>query len=121
MSRITLITAHFHPYPLYGKVGGVKREIHVDSTVVAAGDQVSTDLGGEVAILNLEAGEYFGLDEVGKRVWELVQEPRRVSGIRDALLEEYDVEPERCEWDVISLLQEMADEDLIEVRDEDAG
>ena len=86
-----------------------------DSTVVAAKDQVSSDLGGEVAILDLKAGVYYGLDTVGARIWSLIQEPRTVNEIRDILLEEYEVEPERCERDLLVLLQRLADESLIEV------
>ena len=86
-----------------------------DSTVVAAKDQVSSDLGGEVAILDLKAGVYYGLDTVGARIWSLIQEPRTVNEIRDRLLEEYEVEPERCERDLLVLLQRLADERLIEV------
>ena len=86
------------------------------STVVAAKDQVSSDLGGEVAILDLKAGVYYGLDAVGARIWSLIQEPRTVNEIRDILLEEYDVEPERCERDLLVLLRRLADEGLVEVR-----
>jgi hypothetical protein len=85
------------------------------STVVAAKDQVSSDLGGEVAILDLKAGVYYGLDAVGARIWSLIQEPRTVIEIRDILLEEYEVEPERCERDLLVLLQRLADEGIIEV------
>ena len=85
-----------------------------DSTIVAAKDQVSSDLGGEVAILDLKAGVYYGLDAVGARIWSLIQEPRAVNEIRDILLEEYDVTFERCERDLIALLQRLADEGLIE-------
>ena len=86
------------------------------STVVAAKDQVSSDLGGEVAILDLKAGVYYGLDAVGARIWSLIQEPTTVNEIRDILLEEYDVEPERCERDLLVLLRRLADEGLVEVR-----
>jgi hypothetical protein len=86
-----------------------------DSTVVAAKDQVSSDLGGEVAILDLKAGVYYGLDAVGARIWSLIQEPRTVNEIRNILLEEYEVEPERCERDLLVLLQRLAEEGLIEV------
>jgi hypothetical protein len=89
-----------------------------DSTVVAAKDQVSSDLGGEVAILDLKAGVYYGLDAVGARIWSLIQEPRTVNEIRNILLEEYEVQPERCERDLLVLLQRLADEGLIEVKDE---
>ena len=88
-----------------------------DSTVVAAKDQVSSDLGGEVAILDLKAGVYYGLDAVGARIWSLIQEPRTVNEIREILLEEYEVEPERCERDLLVLLQRLATEGLIEVED----
>jgi hypothetical protein len=86
------------------------------STVVAAKDQVSSDLRGEVAILDLKAGVYYGLDAVGARIWSLIEEPRTVNEIRDILLEEYDVEPERCERDLLALLRRLADEGLVEVR-----
>jgi hypothetical protein len=83
---------------------------------VAAKDQVSSDLGGEVAILDLKAGVYYGLDAVGARIWSLIQEPRTVNEIRDILLEEYEVEPEHCERDLLALLRRLADEGLVEVR-----
>ena len=75
----------------------MRRMVSRNSTVVAAGDQVSSDLQGEVAILDLKAGVYYGLDAVGARIWNLLQKPTTVNEIRDILLEEYDVEVDRCE------------------------
>jgi hypothetical protein len=95
----------------------VKRTLSVSSSVVVAGDQVSSDLGGEVAILHLNAGVYYGLEAVGARIWSLIQEPRTVEEIRDILASEYEVEPDRCESDLIALLQRLADEGLIEAKD----
>ena len=87
------------------------------SVVVAARDQVSCDLNGETAILSLANGTYYGLDPVGAQVWILLQEPRRVEEIRDAVLQEYEVEAERCQNDVLALLERLRAEGLIEVRD----
>jgi hypothetical protein len=96
----------------------VKITLSVDSSVAAAKDQVSSNLGGEVAILQISAGMYYGLDGVGARIWDLIQEkPRTVREIREVLVSEYEVEPDRCESDLIVLLQRLADEGLIEVRD----
>lgn len=94
----------------------VKRAVSVDSSVVAAREQVSSDLGGEVAILDLKSGIYYGLDAVGAQIWSLLQEPRTVEEIRDVLVREYEVDDERCERDLVALLQSLADEGLIEVR-----
>jgi hypothetical protein len=60
---------------------------------------------------------YYGLDQVGSRIWELVREPIRVSDLRDAIEREYDVDPQQCETDVLAFLRELAFKGLIEVRD----
>jgi coenzyme PQQ synthesis protein D (PqqD) len=87
------------------------------SVVVAAKDQVSCDLAGEAAILNIKSGLYYGLDPVGARIWSLMQEPRPVAEIQDAIASEYDVEPERCALDLAELLQKLLAEGLIELKD----
>lgn len=94
------------------------RSLSANSTVVLAEDQVSSDLGGEAVILNLKDGRYYGLDAVAARVWKLIETPRRVADVRDILVDEYDVESDRCERDLLALLQRLADERLIEVSDE---
>ena len=94
-----------------------KTSLSLDSTVVAGRDQVSTALPGEVILLQLKQGTYFGLNgEVGAKVWELLKEPRRVSQIRDSLLDEFKVEPRRCEKDLVALLKELLREGLAEIR-----
>lgn len=84
--------------------------------VVAARDQISCDLAGEAAILNVKSGVYYGLDPVGARIWTLIQQPRSVDELRETLLNEYDVEPERCEGDLLGLLEKLLAEGLIEVK-----
>ncbi|HXQ27320.1 MAG TPA: PqqD family protein [Candidatus Acidoferrales bacterium] len=89
--------------------------ISVHSIVIAAPEQVSCPLGEEAAILNLKNTVYYGLNPVGARVWSLLQKPRSVGELRDALLDEYDVEAERCERDLLDLLETMRGEGLIQV------
>jgi len=88
------------------------------STIVVTKDQVSADLSGEAAILNLKTSTYFGLNTVGASIWKLVREPKTVSQIRDAIIQEYDVEPYRCEHDIVELLQELSKHGLIEILEE---
>ena len=93
------------------------RGISLDSLVLVSADQVSCDLEGEAAILDLKSGTYYGLDEVGAAVWNLVAQPTAVSAIRDALLERYQVDTERCEKDLLMLLEELREHGLIQVTD----
>jgi len=92
-------------------------KIDLNSVVAAAADQVSCDLQGEAAILNLKTGVYYGLDDVGASVWRMLDGPRRVDELVDALLGEYEVDREECQRDVIALLGELAVRGLIEIRD----
>ena len=87
----------------------------VSSVVVAKKEQISTDLGGEAVILGLESGQYYSLNDVGTRIWDLVQLPTAVIELRDRIVAEYDVEFERCEQDILEVLEDMASEGLIEV------
>jgi hypothetical protein len=92
--------------------------ISESSTVVVTKDQVSCDLSGEAAILNLKSGVYFGLNTVGASIWKLIQEPKTVKEIRNAILEEYEVDPNQCARDVLELLQELSTHELIKIIDE---
>jgi hypothetical protein len=95
--------------------------LSVRSIVIATPEQVSCPLGEESAILNLNNTVYYGLNPVGARVWTLLQKQRTVGELRDALLDEYDVDAERCERDLIELLEKMRSEGLIQVRSAAAG
>jgi hypothetical protein len=90
--------------------------ITLDTIVGAASDQVSCDLDGEAAILNLKSGTYFGLDPVGAFVWNQLATPRPVSTIATAMLEHYDVEPERCRSDLLVLLSQLNERGLLELQ-----
>jgi hypothetical protein len=94
----------------------VEAPLSLNSIVVASPKQVSCALGEEAAILNTQNSVYYGMNEVGASVWELLKAPRRVSDLRDEILREYEVDEERCERDVLALLEKLRSEGLIEVR-----
>lgn len=83
------------------------------SRVVASDDQVFTTIGEEAVILGLSDGVYYGLDQVGVRVWRLIGAPATVRDVIAAVVREFDVSEERCERDVLALLQEMEQRGLV--------
>lgn len=88
------------------------------SVIVASSEQISSDLGEEAVILNLKTGVYHGLNEVGASIWKLIQEPKTIKEIEQKLLEEYDVEPELCQSDLITLLEDLLAAELIVISNE---
>lgn len=96
----------------------MEKPISPKSIVVACKDQVSCDLEGEAAILDLKSGTYFGLNPVGAIVWGMIAEPRRVAEILSALLDRYDVAAEQCDRELMDLLGALRAQGLIQVDDE---
>jgi hypothetical protein len=88
-----------------------------DSVVAATPRHVSADMGEEIILLHLENGLYFGLGNVGTRIWQLLEKPVTVREIERVLLEEYDVEPERCHAEVLRLVSDLVDQQLVEVQE----
>ena len=63
-------------------------KISIDTSVVVADDVVSCDLDGEAAILNLKDGVYYGLDPIGAKIWNLIQNPRTLNDVVEKIWEE---------------------------------
>jgi hypothetical protein len=78
-------------------------------------DVVSRDLAGEAVLLDLATGTYFGLDEVGTRVWHLLREHGAVDGVVRALLREYDVEESRLRTDLDVLVADLQARGLVKI------
>ncbi len=84
---------------------------------MATKEQVSCDLAGETAILDLKSGQYYGLNPVGARIWALIQESKSVTEVLNIILDEYDVETSSCERDLFALLEELQGKGLVDVKD----
>ena len=86
--------------------------VSLDSTIVAESGLLSTVLDDELILLSTAKNQYYGLNETGIRIWELMQEPRKVREIHDALLEILDIDADQWEQDLLALLQGLVDEGL---------
>ena len=86
-----------------------------------AADQVSCELEGEAAILNLSSGAYHGLDPVGSAVWNMIARPIAVGKIVDTMIAQYDVDRARCERDLLVLLAKLDERGLIQISDGAGG
>ena len=93
--------------------GIIMAGISIDSTVAAIKDQMSCDLAGEAVILSIQNGVYYTLNPVGSRIWTMIQEPVKVGKVRDTILEEYDIDREQCEEDLLAILSDLEKEGLI--------
>jgi hypothetical protein len=82
-------------------------------------EALSQEVSGETVILDLKSESYFGLDEVGTRIWQLMKEREDLQEVYDIMLEEFDVEPDQLEADMHSFLDQLAESGLVDIEDEE--
>jgi hypothetical protein len=90
--------------------------LSLSSRVKVADDTLFQELSGETVLLELSRGVYYGLDEVGTRIWNLLAEGRSLEETVDVLVEEYDVDRARGAADVLRLVGELEARRLLEIR-----
>jgi hypothetical protein len=88
---------------------------------VEVGDQVFfRELDGETVLLNIDTGQYYGLDEVGTRVFLLLREHQALDKVLNILEAEYDVPPDKLRTDVIGLMERLSAHGLLKIANRDA-
>ena len=74
---------------------------------------VARKLDDEMVLLNLDSGEYFGLNDTGTRVWELLAEGHSRTEVVDCLIEEFEVDVEIASSHVATLCGELLEAGLL--------
>jgi len=78
-------------------------------------DVLSQNVSGETVLLDLNSENYFGLDEVGTRIWQLLQEDGSLQSVLERMLEEYDVAEGQFGSDIEQLITKLNEAGLIEI------
>jgi len=65
------------------------------------------EIGGEGVVLDLVSATYFGLDQVGVRLWQLLQADPSLQAASDVLLAEYEVDAAKLEQDLAALVAQL--------------
>ena len=96
-------------------------EIELDDVVAQKEDLLSSELDGETVLMSVTQASYYGLDSTSQRIWNMIDQPRRVIDLCEQLLTEYDVDRTTCEHNVCTFLTEMNKEGLIRIVTEDGS
>ena len=78
-------------------------------------DLLSVDMDGDLVMMSIETGNYFGVSGVGPFVWELIETPRSIAEMVGAICAEFEVDPETATADLRSFLDQLAGNGMIEV------
>jgi hypothetical protein len=83
--------------------------------VVRNRETLSAEIDGEVVALDIARGVCYGLDAVGARIWSMIEAPRAIVEVCDALTDVYEIDVATCRADVLDLFAALRVERLIEI------
>ena len=86
-----------------------------DLLVKRKGGLIEAEVDGELVALHVDNGTCYGFNGTATRIWQLVEEPKRLSELRDTLMAEFDVDAETCDQDLRALLKDLEGDGLIEI------
>ncbi|EMI9090657.1 PqqD family protein [Bacillus cereus] len=92
-----------------------KQGISLNQFITQVQGNIVSDMNGEKVMLSIQKGKYYNLGELGGVIWGLIEKPLSVTQLIKALTLEYEVEQSKCEKEVISYLEILLEEGLIEV------
>lgn len=84
-----------------------------DSVISRNPQIISSKMDNEVVMMNIEKGNYYGLNRVGSEIWEKLAEPLTFGELCSMLLQEFEVAKEQCEKEVAAYLGKLVNEGLI--------
>lgn len=88
-------------------------------SLVARRDHLtSAPVDRDIVFLNPATDSYVALDEIGRRIWELLESPREVAGLIGELSDEFDGSRESIAADVLLFLGELEREGMVSVVDQ---
>jgi predicted transcriptional regulator len=89
--------------------------LDLSTIVVPSADVLVQELDGEAVLLNLDSERYFGLDDVGTRVWQHLLEHRLLERVCEEMEKEYEVDASRLRSDVLKLIEELIEAGIVKV------
>lgn len=87
--------------------------MHDNTTLQRNQDILSSSVNNETVMMDIETGQYIGLDPIATRIWELLEQPTKFSQLCETLTNEYEVSIEQCRNDVAQFINKSIEANLI--------
>lgn len=90
--------------------------ITLDSQIMRVGNVTFIEMDNELIMLNVQTSKYYGVQDVGKAIWDFIGDtPVSVRSIVAQLLQIYDVDEATCSQQVVNFLEQLRSQQLVQV------
>lgn len=85
----------------------------ISTTTLKRGSILTAQMGEELGMMDVEAGRYYLLDDIGARIWELLEFPTTMKDLVTTLMAQYEVPEEQCRKDLEAFIGAMVEKGLV--------
>ena len=87
-----------------------------DATIISRSSSILTAVvNGEIVMMSIQQGQYFGLDDIGSDIWKRIEPPCSFAALIDGLAHDYEADRATIVTDVQNLLGHMAKHDVVRI------
>ncbi|MEA3492519.1 MAG: PqqD family protein [Campylobacterota bacterium] len=90
--------------------------MNLDNKITFAETVFAQEVDGEIVLLDMKSENYFGLDEVGSSIWQAMESGKTIREVREIVLNQYDVESDVLERDLLGFIKKLVESGLIELK-----
>jgi hypothetical protein len=91
------------------------QKVSLQDVIKISPEVVFRDLDGEAVLLNLQSGVYFGLNETGTQIWNILSENGRLEEVYSRILNDFSVEPDLAKSDLLMLTEQLVEKGLVTI------
>lgn len=84
-----------------------------DATIVRTSETLATEVDGEIVLISIRDGRYFGLDQIGSEIWRRLETPKQVSALVTELKDHFDGDAEVIERETLAFLDTLSGSNLV--------
>jgi hypothetical protein len=81
--------------------------VNLDTTIVRNTDLMAVPMDGDLVMMSISQGTYYGINPVGGRIWTLLEQPASVASLCNTIVSEFEVTKEQCQQDVLQFVEQM--------------
>lgn len=81
--------------------------INPESVIARSRAVVAAEIDGDLVMMSIEQGKYFGISGIGTRAWALLEQPTTIDTLCSRLVAEFDVDPATCRTDMLAFADKL--------------
>lgn len=94
----------------------MKSIIALETVLLRKSETPSTDISGEIGLMNIDTGKYFALNTIGSEIWKKLENPTSLQDLINSLIAEYDIDFNSCLSEVKPFMEQLIQEGIVTVQ-----